>query len=429
MKKHDLTPPVPAMPGGVSLDSAAVTVAASGTRVYSLPATGDGVVRVSFVYRAGTSLQPIPFCASATANLLSEGTERYSALEMASELDFYGLYYQADIDRDYSVITMCCLSRYLDKGLELVEEILTRPAFSESEVENYRTKRRQQLAVERSKASFRAREFFTRSLFGQEHPYGAVSSEELYDNLTHSDVREFYKKHYTASNCFVVATGEVDDSVVEKVAAAAARLPKGGAVAAPAFPAPETVKSGFLEHPGAVQSSIRIGRILFPRNHPDFIGMQVVATVLGGYFGSRLVKNLREEHGFTYGAYAAMINLDREGYFSISTEVAAPVTGRAVEEILSEISRLASEPVPEQELDIVRKILAGEVLRILDGPFGIADVTIENIQNSQDNAYLDRFMAEVAQIAPERIMQLAAQYLAPDALTITVTGDTRPEGI
>jgi predicted Zn-dependent peptidase len=177
-----------------------------------------------------------------------------------------------------------------------------------------------------------------------------------------------------------------------------------------------------LEIPGAVQSAIRIGRILFPRRHPDFVGMQVVATLLGGYFGSRLVQNLREERGYTYGVMAAMVNLREAGYLAIATEVAAEATQDAVEQIFAEMERLKTEPVTEDELENVKRSMTGEVMRILDGPFGVVDVSIESIQTGIGRDYINGFIREVEAATPELVMSLARKYLDRDAFTTVIVG-------
>ena len=171
-----------------------------------------------------------------------------------------------------------------------------------------------------------------------------------------------------------------------------------------------------------MQSSVRIGRLLFPRTHPDFVGMQVVASLLGGYFGSRLMQNLREQHGYTYGVQAAMINFDSEGYFAIATQVAREHRDDALGEIYAEIERLRHELVDEEELQMVKNVMIGEILRILDGPFGIADVTIENIMCGMDNHATEQSVATIAAITPEDVRNLAHRYLERERLVEVVVG-------
>ena len=299
----------------------------------------------------------------------------------------------------------------------------------EEELRTYAAKRRQRLAVERAKIDVKAREAFARALFGERHPYGVSSHEEAYDSLTRDDVAGFYRRFYTAENCFVVCSGRIGDHELKAVAELAGRIPRGAAEAPPAFPAPETTHTAFVEYPGAVQSSLRIGRLLFPRTHPDFLGMQVVATALGGYFGSRLMQNLREEHGYTYGVVSAMVNFEREGYFAIAAQVGADVTQEALREIYAEIERLGAEPMPEAELELVKNMMTGEMMRILDGPFGIADVTIENILCGCDNTVIGSNIRRIREMTPAGVQQLARKYLRREDLVTVVAGAEKPAGM
>lgn len=396
--------------------------APNGVRIYSLSAPEYEVIRFSFIFAAGSSWQDAPFCASATINNLAEGSKNATAQQISERLDYYGSYFDVTIDRDWSVVTFVCLTKFFKETMELAREILLEPLFPEAELRVYCDKSRQNLIINRTKVDYNARELFAKSIYGADHPYGNSSDTSMYDKLTREDVVSFYDKFYTAANCFVVLSGNVAPESLVAMKKFVSDMPAGKENIRKEFPAPQSVATAHLPFPKAVQSAIRIGRTLFPRQHPDYIGMQIVATVLGGYFGSRLVKNLREEHGYTYGAYSAMVNFDRSGYFAAATEVGVQFTADAVKQIFTEIERLRNEPVSAGELALVKNIMVGEVMRILDGPFGIADVTIENIQNSIDNDYITRFVEEVRAATPERVMELAAKYLAREELTYVVVG-------
>ena len=154
--------------------------------------------------------------------------------------------------------------------------------------------------------------------------------------------------------------------------------------------------------------------------------MQVVATALGGYFGSRLMQNLREKHGYTYGVVAAMVNFEREGYFAVAAQVGTDVTQEALQEIYKEIERLRTEPMPEEELALVKNMMTGEMMRILDGPFGIADVTIENILCGTDNTAIGENIRRIRQMTPADVQTLARKYLAKEDLVTVIAGARRP---
>lgn len=415
-------PPI-TLPASVEVAEAAVRTLRNGVKLYTLASDDFEVLRVTFVFAAGSSVQQVPFSASAAANLLAEGTRDCTAQEIAERLDYYGSYFDINIDRDMVYVSFCMLSKFFGPTCELAEQILLHPVYPDEEVASYCAKRRQQLTIERTKVDTQAREALAQALFGAQHPYGISSDEAAYDRLTRNDLVEFYRQHYTAENCFVVCSGRVGETEQAAIAAIAEQLPSNGAASRPAFPTPATRHEAFVSHPGAVQSSIRIGRLLFPRQHPDFLGMQVMATALGGYFGARLMQNLREEHGYTYGAVAAMVNFQQAGYFAIAAQVGTEVTRAALNEIYAEIEKLRTEPMPEAELDMVKNMMAGEMMRILDGPFGIADVTIENILCGTDNRIIGENIRRIRETTPAEVQRLARRYLAREDLVTVVAGD------
>ena len=418
-------PPL-SIPSSVDVQSADKELLSNGVALYTLPANDFEVLRVTFVFHAGSAVQEKPFTASATANLLSEGTRNASAREIAERLDYYGSWFDVNLDRDYAYISFATLSKFYRQTLDVAEEILLHPVFPEEELRTYCAKRKQRLRIDRQKVDVEAREAFARALFGDRHPYGIAYDEALYDTLTRADIESFYRTHYTAENCFVVCSGRITDKERKAIAAIAAQLPHRETTR-PTFPHPETRHETRIAHPGAVQSSIRIGRLLFDRRHPDFVGMQVVATLLGGYFGSRLMQNLRERHGYTYGVVAAMVNFENTGYLAIATQVGTEATEAALGEILAEIERLRTESPTEEELSLVKNIMTGEMMRILDGPFGIADVTIENILCGADNAIIDENLRTIRAMTPADVRRLAQRYLKREDLVTVVVGEETKE--
>lgn len=409
------------IPRSVEMSRALLSTTSNGVKIYRLESNDFEVVRFTFVFHAGTSMQHKPFAASATANMLGEGSEQLTAQQIAETFDFYGSYFDVNIDRDYTYISFCSLLKFFEPTAEVAEEILLRPTFPEREFEIYRNKRKQSLKIERQKIDVQSRELFAQTLFGGEHPYGASASEELYDELTTADLRELFAKLYTAENCFVVCSGHITPEVLRKIESIASALPAGKSHT-PEFPEPKTTHYTERNIDSALQSSLRIGRLLFGRSHPDFVGMQVVAAILGGYFGSRLMQNLREEHGYTYGVMAAMVNFDKEGYLAIATQVAREHRDDALGEIFYEIERLRQEAIDEDELQMVKNVMIGEILRILDGPFGIADVTIENIMCGMDNSATQQSVEQIFAITPRDIQRLAEKYLKREDLVVAVVG-------
>lgn len=414
-------PPI-IIPDHLDVPMAKCRTLAGGMRLYTLHSEEFEVVRLSFVFHAGPVTQQGPFIASATANLLAEGSEQMSGHEISERLDYYGSFFEVSLDRDYAYISFCTLSKYLNETLAIAEEILLHPTFPEEELRTYCEKRRQQLSVERRKVEMMARESFGRLLFGEEHPYGISYPEQAYSTVQREALIDHYKRLYTQRNGFVVCSGHLSASQEEAVAQLCNRFPLGEELSV-RLPEAQSGRELFIERSEALQSALRVGRVLFSRNHPDFVGMQVVATLLGGYFGSRLMQNLREKNGYTYGVGASMVNFEQAGYFVVATQVGAESTEAALREIRFEIERLRHEPVSEEELSLVRNMMTGEMMRILDGPFGIADVAIENILNGRDNRAVEEQLQEIRSITPERILSLAQRYLQSDDLSWVVVGN------
>lgn len=410
------------IPERVDVPSARLATLGNGVRLYLLENHDQQVVRLSFVFGAGSSRQTTLFSATSAANLLSEGSDRFTARQIAEQLDFYGSYFDIAVDRDVVVVSFCALSKFVMPTLQTAEEILLRPSFPQQEFDSYRIKRRQRLEIERRKVDVRVREAFAAAMFGADHPYGISAPEAAYDTLTREAVVDFYRRHYTADNCFVVCSGDLSDEALAAIENICVQLPQSGDRRELVFPAMAQTPRVRLEHAGAVQSAVRVGRMLFTRNHPDYVGMQVVATVLGGYFGSRLMRNLREERGYTYGVFAGMVNLDRAGYLAIATQVAEAAREDTLHQIYTEIERLRTEPISEQELSLVKNIMVGEMMRILDGPFGIVDVTIENVQCGTDNHAVERTVEAIRRCTPEDVQRLAEKYLRREDLVEVTVG-------
>lgn len=418
MKQPPLT-----IPSTIDVQQAVCHTAQNGTPIYAINCPEYEVVRLSFVFHAGTITQRHPFTASATANMLAEGSQNMTSQQIAERLDYYGSYFDINIDRDYSYITFCTLSKFFSQTAEVIEEVILRPIFPEKEVAIYSAKRRQQLTIERRKVETIARENFAQAIFGKSHPYGISYPESAYDSLCRKNISEHYRNRYTAENCIVVCSGSINEQVLERIMAITGQIPHAQQSEQIVFPQFHTQHNVRVQHDGAVQSSIRMGRLLFTRSHEDFIPMQVLSTALGGYFGSRLMQNLRERNGFTYGVFSAMVNFQHTGYLAIATQVGTEVTEQALEQIAGEIETLRNHPIPEQELLLVKNIMAGEMMRILDGPFGIADVTTENILCGFDNSHIAYNLSRIRNTTSEELQALAQKYLDPKDIVTVVAGD------
>ncbi len=383
------------------------------------------VLRVEFIFDAGTCFETKRVVASATNDLCDDGTIHHSARAIAEHFDFYGGSIQTENGHDKASITLYTLGKFLKDTLPMLMEIIQEPAYPEEELKDYQTRNRQHLASSNKKVGFVARKLFTQNLFGADHPYGYMVLEEDYINLKRQDLLGFQKKWYKDGNLSVVISGNLSDQTkrtLQEIIGNTGRLPVDKKMAGHATPDQLPSSPLYSERADALQSAIRVGRRLFNKTHPDFAGMSIVSTILGGYFGSRLMSNIREDKGYTYGIGSSLVSMLQDGYFFIATEVGVEVTLATLHEIYFEINRMCQEPVGEEELKIVKNYLTGSFLRSIDGPFALADKWKGIYFYGLGYDYYRRYLETIRTITPEMIQNLSNKYLNKNELTEVVVG-------
>lgn len=382
------------------------------------------IVRVTLQFPAGTKYQSKSLQASSSVGLISEGTKSFSAQEVAEKLDFYGSHIDYSIDRDHAVISAFCLSKYLKPTLEILKEIVLYPAYKEDEFETYCQKRRSSMLIEKQKVMYVAREQQAAALFGRNSPYGSFAEADDYDALSVDDLRAYHNERFLKSGALLFISGLVNEETVSMVAQEFNSVIRTNTEDKPlvdleSMPAQQTV---FIPKDDAVQSAVRFGRVLFPRSHPDYSGMFVLSTILGGYFGSRLMTNIREDKGYTYGIFSSFVSLQEVGYLTIATEVGCAVTQPTIDEIVKEMELLRRERVEDDELELVVNYLVGDMLRMLDGPFSIVDAILELQQSGLPVSFISEHFDRVLKVSAEEIYVLAQKYLNPEDFTKVIVG-------
>ncbi len=388
------------------------------------------VCRLDIMFNAGSRYQQRKLVAMGTMSLMAEGTASKSSQEISEYFDFWGSFIGISADKDFAKATAYSLTKYLPQTLQMLEEVVKQPSFPEAELDVWRRRGKQSLTVEMDKTSTLARMEFFKTIFGAEHPYGAYAVPSDYDGLSRIDMVNYHKSHIGSQGATIILSGKLSDVEINAVTKHFGETIWGGSNVNRSNSLSDAElgsKQVFVPKQGALQSAIRMGRELFNRSHPDYPDLAVANTILGGYFGSRLMKNIREEKGYTYGIGSYLLTFRDSGAFVISTEVGAGYTQQTLYEIRNELNRLISEPVPEDELDRVRSYLLGEALRSLNGPFAIADniMSLHNF-NNLDYDFYNRLMTSIRTITPQRFMEVAAKWLSPDLLVECVAGADNP---
>ncbi len=397
----------------------------NGIKVYTIDSGSQELTKIEFVFKAGMYYQSQPLLSSAANNLLETGTKHYTANELSDNIDFFGSFFECAVDQDYSTLALFSLNKYLDKSLHYVEDIIKNPTFPKDEFDIYISNKKQKHLVNSEKVNVLARRRFTELLFGENHPYGVTVKNEDFEKLSIESVIEFYKSFYHSGNCTIIASGKLSKDLVETLNQFFGKSSWGHLqnIDEPkvSFNSTQQQKH-FIEKSDAIQSAVRVGRLMFNKRNPDYFKFQVLNTILGGYFGSRLMANIREDKGYTYGIGSGLASLVNGGFFYISTEVGTDVTKDTLKEIYKEIKLLREELVDADELETVRNYVLGQFLRSVDGPYALADKFKAIWEFGLDYDYFDNYFEAVKTITPQEIKNLANTYLQEKDLIELVVG-------
>jgi predicted Zn-dependent peptidase len=398
----------------------------NGLKLYSLSEGAQEVIRIDLVFNSGTSSVDNSLIPNMALSMLKEGTSKRNAAELADAIDAYGAFFEADIDKDYATITLYSLTRHVEKTLPVVMEMIVDASFPEREFEIKKSNRLQKFRLNSEKVSFIAGKRFQEKLF-EETSYHSQIEESSYHSLQQPDLVAFYEKHIQHAPFQVFVSGKFSEEIIASISSIIGNHT--------VFPVSEQRPLDFsntfipgnselLVKADAIQSAIRIGRRTFNREHPDYFGMKVLTTILGGYFGSRLMTNIREDKGYTYGIGAGLTSLKHDGYFYISTEVGVDVCQNALKEIYFEIAQIRDHLVSNEELELVKSYMLGGLLKSFDGPFERMERSKAAILFGMELSYYKQFAQAIRQIQPDRIQELAVKWLQQDDLFELVAGRT-----
>jgi len=387
----------------------------NGVDVYAINAGAEEVLQVEWVYYAGNWYEEQNLIAASTNFLLRNGTSKKTAFQINEHFEYYGSYLNRACYNETATVTLHSLTRHIAELLPVVKEILTDSTFPQSELDIYKQNMKQRLNVNLKKADFIASRLIDAYLYGEQHPYGRFSSFEAFDAVEQQAIKDFYKQYYLSGKLVMFVAGKLPSNIFQLLDENFGDLDHQPlkVEATPATPANEK-KYRVTNDPNGMQGSIRMA-IPFPnRHHPDFLKAQVLNTVLGGFFGSRLMSNIREEKGYTYGIHSYLQNHIQQSAWLITTEAGRDVCEATIAETYKEMERLRAEPVGEEELSLVRNFMIGSILGDLDGPFHIINRWKNIILNGVPEDYFYRQMNVIKTVSATELQELANKYLQPD---------------
>jgi zinc protease len=361
------------------------------------------------------------------ANLLNRGTATRDAATFAQETDFIGAKVEAAAGPDSISVVTSGLTKYTDKLLDLFSDAVLHPTFPADQFGRAQRQVLSSLAAQKQEPDALVGKLAGKVLFGG-HPYGAYRTPESVKAITRDDLAAFHKAHFFPNNATLAIVGDVKPGailpLIEKALGSWARgeVPQAKL---PAIPSLEAVSVHLVDRPGSVQSNIVVGQTGPARNSPDVPELNVLNATLGGGFSGRLFQNLRERHGWTYGAYSAFDLRKLGGSFQASAETRNEVTGPAIAETLKEIERLRTEPVPQAELELQRQYNVGNYLLSLEN----ASRTATRVQDIDlyglPADFYKHYAKRMATVTPAQVEQLAHKYLHPAKSAIIVVGEAK----
>jgi predicted Zn-dependent peptidase len=390
----------------------------NGIPVYVIKSDEQDTLQLEMVFPAGSWYESENLIASAANFLMKNGSGTHSALEINEGIDYYGAYLNRGCHHEFGTYTLHCLTKSFTQLLPILQEVILDPAFSEEELSLFQQNMKQRLAVNLQKCDFVANRHIDKYLFGEFHPYGRVSSMEAYDNLQTESLRAFYKQHYTYNNCRIFVAGKLPAQLIPLLNQYFGTSKWNGepTIIKPEIsimPAEEKKYRIFNDENG-VQGAVRVARHFPNRYHPDYPKMMVLNTIFGGYFGSRLMSNIREEKGYTYGISSQVYNFRQTSALNIHTEAGRDVCEATIEEIYKELRTLQTEAVDEEELALVRNFMIGSILGDLDGAFQVIQRWKNLILNDLDENYFYNNIRTIKTISAEELQALAKQYFTPE---------------
>ncbi|MCH2224508.1 MAG: insulinase family protein [Crocinitomicaceae bacterium] len=356
-----------------------------------------------------------------TNGLLLSGTDKQNSVEINESINALGGFLESGISVENSVVSMYCLRENLSAIFDILLDSIENVAFIEKEVTQLLSERKQKLKISEEKVSYLAQKAFRKKLFSTNDFYASSLEEKDFDNITIDAIKAFHKKHYLNGLTKIVIVGDIEESIIHQIINRAKKIVSTSTGTFDGSLKNEIGRTDILKE-GAIQSAIRVGRTLFNKNHEDYLDFLVLNTIIGDYFGSRLMTNIREDKGYTYGIGSMIAELNETGYFLIATEVGVEVKEDTLKEIRFELEKLQNELVPEDELQLVKNYMLGQLLKSADGPYAMTDLFLSVELHGHDLDFYNEALKSVKSITPERIRELAQRYFKWDEMSIVTAG-------
>ncbi|MCU0446071.1 MAG: insulinase family protein [Microscillaceae bacterium] len=396
----------------------------NGVSLHILNAGTQPLLRLEIIFSAGTSYESQANVSYFTVKMLGEGTQKRSSSEIMEYIDQYGAFIDFNHGVERVSVSIYTLNKYLANLLPILVELISEPTFPDKEFQNLKNITIQSLQVNEEKNNYLASKLFRELLFGPNHPYGKNLQATYIQPLEREDLVNHFQKNIQNRKFELIMVGSFSPRELDLVSRTFESLTIDNQVNSPiSLPMQATLASRhFFQKEGSLQSSIRIGCRLFGKSHPDYFALAVTNEIFGGYFGSRLMKNIREEKGYTYGIHSSLVLYKEDGYWVVGTDVKKDFTEQTLAEIAKEAQKMQTEPVDAQELAIVKNYMLGAFAGSLNTPFDLAEVFKGIYFNQLTYEFYQKYIEQIQNITAEDILATAQKYLKIENMLEVVVG-------
>jgi len=382
------------------------------------------VIKLDIMFPVGSINDNNPAVPLLTANLLTAGTSSLTAQQIAETIDFHGTSIYVSVSKRYTIFQINLLPKFAKDIFSLLTHLFVEPVFPQHEVNLIVNKHIRHLQINMEKVNFLASRLFNKIIFSENHPFGRSIQTEDYKNISRKQLLDFYIRLYKKQKPIVVISGDINDTIslslenfIDNIGGTTSLFDHISTIDIPSIPVSKQCfpKTG-------VQSAIRYGKLTINKYHPDYFNLFFTVTLLGGYFGSRLIQNIREDKGYTYGIYAYLNSFTETGFFYVSADVGSNYGQATIEEVEKEIKNLQKIPVTKEEIERVRNYMTGIFLQKIDGIFAISDAFLDLKKFNLDWDYFNNFLKTINGITPEIIMNMANKYLNTNKMSSLIVG-------
>ena len=392
----------------------------SGNKALFINGGEQDVIKIELIFDAGRWFENSRGVSHFTAILLPKGTTTLTSYQITNTLDYYGIHLEINPGLDFTSIALYGLARHIPFVLDLLIDVLTNSTFPEAELNQAKDIYVQGLKINLEKTSYLAARQFRKNIFGANHPYGMDFELADVNNINQSQLTDFRNAFFRNFTAFV--SGKISDQIKKEITDKLNEIKSIEILAREYTKSPAALRDYHVDKEGSLQTSLRLGKLTIGRGHKDYAGLVLLNHILGGFFGSRLMKNIREEKGLTYGIHSSIHALKHDSYFVIGADVNRENRLITIEEIKNELERLHTELITPNELEVARSHFIGSLQSDMSTPFAHADKIKTIALFNLDHNYYQQLIKTMAEIKPEQLQGLAKKYFVNSEFYTTSIG-------